>query len=146
MASQSENKPSKVYECGCHCGRISFSMKLSPGLDEYVVLDCNCSICRRAGYLLVYPAYEDVTWHNDSRSQCSVYEFNTKTKDHLFCPSCGASIGLDFRERNPREYGISVRTINNIDLNTLKYRKSDGVNKVHPPGDLSGQEHAPSQE
>ena len=36
-------------------------------------------------------------------------QFNTKTKDQLFCPKCGASIGIDFRENhNPKRYGISV--------------------------------------
>lgn len=54
----SEEKRSEVYEAGCHCGKISFSMKLSPPLDEYKVLSCNCSICRRAGYLLVCKSIE----------------------------------------------------------------------------------------
>lgn len=52
--STEEEKPSKVYDAGCHCGKISFSFKLSPPLEEgHKVLSCNCSICRRAGYLLV---------------------------------------------------------------------------------------------
>lgn len=48
-----EQKPFGVHEGGCHCGYITYSMKLSPPLEEYTVLNCNCSICRRAGYLLV---------------------------------------------------------------------------------------------
>ncbi|KAI9901326.1 hypothetical protein N3K66_003143 [Trichothecium roseum] len=129
-----------TYECGCHCGKISFSMKLSPPLPEYKVLQCSCSICRRAGYLLVYPEYEDVTWHNDSRAKLSNYRFNTKTKDQMFCGDCGSSIGIDFRELDPPSYGISARTINDVDLDSLQYKKLDGK-KVYPPEDLSGQEH-----
>ena len=35
-------------------------------------------------------------------------QFNTKLKDQLFCPKCGVSIGIDFRDVN-EHYGISVR-------------------------------------
>lgn len=44
---------SGTYEAGCHCGYIKFSVTLSPPLPEYKVLDCNCSMCRKAGYLLI---------------------------------------------------------------------------------------------
>lgn len=44
---------SATYEAGCHCGYITFAVTLSPPLPEYKVLNCNCSVCRRMGYLLV---------------------------------------------------------------------------------------------
>lgn len=46
----------------------------------------------------------------DENSATNSLQFNTKTKDQLFCGKCGASIGIDFRERNPLGYGISVST------------------------------------
>lgn len=52
-AAAPEPKPSQTYEAGCHCGFISFSVTLSPPLPEYKPLECNCSACRRFGYLLV---------------------------------------------------------------------------------------------
>ncbi|KAI9155381.1 hypothetical protein HJFPF1_07963 [Paramyrothecium foliicola] len=73
-------------------------------------------------------------------------QFNTKTKDQLFCGTCGASIGIDFREANPPRYGISARTIHNVDLDQLKYKKLDGINKVGPAQDLSGSGHAQAGE
>lgn len=51
--SSEEPKEAATYECGCHCGYIAFAVTLSPPLPEYKILECNCSICRRAGYLLV---------------------------------------------------------------------------------------------
>jgi hypothetical protein len=48
-----EEKQSETYEAGCHCGYIKFSVKLSPPLPEYEVLDCGCSMCAKSGYLLV---------------------------------------------------------------------------------------------
>lgn len=52
-AAAPESKPSQTYEAGCHCGYVRFSVTLSPPLPEYKPLECNCSACRRFGYLLV---------------------------------------------------------------------------------------------
>ncbi|KAJ9141921.1 hypothetical protein NKR23_g7639 [Pleurostoma richardsiae] len=137
-------KPSATYEAGCHCGYIKFATTISPPLPEHKVLNCDCSACRRFGYLLVYPAREEVEWHGDSLARCARYQFNTKEKDHLFCPKCGASLMIDFREFYANDekpwfgYGVSVRTFNGIDLDTLTYKKFKGSEKVKPAGDLSG--------
>ncbi|GAW15267.1 hypothetical protein ANO14919_046760 [Xylariales sp. No.14919] len=142
MASEGEKPKGKsvTYEAGCHCGYIKFAFSLSPGLDEHVVLSCNCSACSRFGYLLVYPDAKDVIWHNNSRERCVNYQFNTKKKDQMFCPKCGASLGIDFREVfTPHRYGISCRTIYGVDLDKLIIKKLDGIKKLHPAGDLSGQ-------
>lgn len=147
MATTEESGDSKAasatYEAGCHCGYIRFAVTLSPPLPEHRVMSCNCSICRRAGYLLVYPDRGAVAWEGDSRARCAVYQFNTKRKDHLFCPRCGASIGIDFRDSlKPKldGYGISVRTFNGIDLDTLNLKLGNGLENVKPAGDLSGTE------
>ncbi|KAL7764619.1 hypothetical protein ACKLNR_005764 [Fusarium oxysporum f. sp. zingiberi] len=91
------------------------------------------------------PAYEKVTWHNDSDKRVSRYQFNTKARDHMFCPKCGASIGIDFARVWPEtpRYGISVRQFNNIDLDSLQYMKLDGLHNVEPAVDLSGKEIDP---
>ncbi|KAI8634233.1 glutathione-dependent formaldehyde-activating enzyme [Xylariaceae sp. FL1651] len=136
---QQQPKPSATYQAGCHCGYIKFSVTLSPTLDEYKVLQCSCSACTRFGYLLIYPEAKDVVWHNNSRERCANYRFNTKKKDQMFCPKCGASLGIDFREiLQPHRYGISARTIYGIDVDKLIYRKADGMQNVKPAGDLSG--------
>ncbi|KAI1269618.1 glutathione-dependent formaldehyde-activating enzyme [Xylariaceae sp. FL1019] len=138
MAEESP-KTAGTYEGGCHCGYIKFTVTLSPSLEEYKVMNCNCSACSRFGYLLVYPDAKDVVWHNNSRERCASYRFNTKKKDQMFCPKCGASIGIDFKEaREPHNYGISARTFYNVDLDKLKYKKGDGINQVEPKMDLSG--------
>lgn len=107
------------------------------------------------------PFHPKVTWHHDSEARVSRYEFNTKTRDHMFCPKCGASIGIDFKRFKPDKpyYGISVRIFtseplklcqelttlqvrqfNDVDLDSLKYKKFDGIHKMVPAGDLSGVE------
>lgn len=87
---------------------------------------------------LADPLASDVTWHNGSKAKLSVYQFNTKQKDQMFCGTCGSSIGIDFRDvLTPAQYGISARTICGVDLAKLNYRQLDGVNKVGPAKDLS---------
>ena len=56
MSTAETLKESGTYDAGCHCGYISLSLTLSPPLPEYTVLNCNCSMCTRAGYLLVCKA------------------------------------------------------------------------------------------
>lgn len=36
---------------------------------------------------------------------------------------------------------IQARALNDIDLDSLRYKKLDGINLVEPKGDLSGKQH-----
>ncbi|KAK0386887.1 hypothetical protein NLU13_5200 [Sarocladium strictum] len=158
--SAKTEETSQTYEAGCHCGHVKLSVTLTPSLQTYKVLNCNCSICRRLGYLLVYPTYDEVTWHDGSKEKCSKYEvrpfappesrgeknrelafnslqFNTKTRDHLFCPKCGASIGIDFQRLGKLKYGINVRTFDGIDLDKIQLEKFDGLKELTPHEDSS---------
>ncbi|KAK6067062.1 glutathione-dependent formaldehyde-activating enzyme [Seiridium cupressi] len=93
----------------------------------------------RSALVLCHPKATEVSWHNDGRARCANYQFNTKQKDQMFCPKCGASLGIDFREvHKPQVYGISARTIYGINVDDLTYRKGNGMEKVLPAGDLSG--------
>ncbi|KAK0674526.1 Mss4-like protein [Cercophora samala] len=136
--SETPDKNEQTYACSCHCGSVTFDVTLSPPLAEQTVMECNCSICRRAGYLLVFPPKKAVVFSPDSLPRLSRYQFNTKQIDHLFCGHCGSSLGIDFREFRSRGYGISVRAFNNVDLETLQYQKGDGKAKIPPYTDLSG--------
>jgi len=45
----------QTYKGGCHCGRVSFEVD-APA--KPVLSECNCSICRMAGYLhLIVPKF-----------------------------------------------------------------------------------------
>jgi hypothetical protein len=57
------------------------------------------------------PVRDKVQWHGDSEFRVARYRFNTKQKDQMFCPRCGASLGIDFRDANKPDFdgfGISV--------------------------------------
>ncbi len=70
---------------GCHCGRVRFEV-LAPAKLE--VADCNCSICRKSGYLhLIVPA--DRFTLISGREALTTYTFNTRVAKHHFCAHCG---------------------------------------------------------
>ncbi len=70
---------------GCHCGRVRFEV-LAPARLE--VADCNCSICRKSGYLhLIVPA--DRFTLISGREALATYTFNTRVAKHHFCTHCG---------------------------------------------------------
>ena len=115
-----EKEESQTYPANCHCGQVTYSVTLSPPLSPgagqtvgHEVINCNCSICTRNGYLLVYPLRSAVVFHNDSWSKVARYQFNTKTRDHVFCPRCGTSILIDFWGWPKRENFLGV----NVSLN-----------------------------
>ncbi len=75
----------KVHRGGCHCGRVRFEVDAPASIE---VTECNCSMCRRSGYLhLIVPRsrFRLLGGHEALRS----YKFNTGVADHLFCTVCG---------------------------------------------------------
>ena len=88
----------ETYRANCHCGAVRFTVTLSPPLEDgYTPCNCNCSICTKNGYLLVYPLKEDVVFESGTEDM-SAYLFGGKNKPHRFCKICGTSILIDFSE------------------------------------------------
>jgi len=86
---------------GCHCGLVRFEV-IAPAKLE--VADCDCSICRKFGYLhLIVPAerFKLIS----GRESLSTYSFNTHTAKHFFCSSCGVK---SFYVPRSHPDGISV--------------------------------------
>ena len=52
-----KEKKSQIYRGGCHCGAIRFQVLV----DRYLVRDCNCSICRKKGFLHLIVPEENFT-------------------------------------------------------------------------------------
>ncbi|KAB8217862.1 Mss4-like protein [Aspergillus novoparasiticus] len=86
----------ETYNANCHCGAVRFSFSLAP-LKTIKINRCNCSICTKNSYLLVYPLRKDVVFHR-GEDQLAEYRFGNRTKPHKFCPNCGTSVLIDFKE------------------------------------------------
>jgi hypothetical protein len=96
ILSQADGAPA-TYMGHCHCGLVKFEVKLSPPFPKHEVIQCNCSVCHRNGYLLGYPSPEDITFLR-GKEKMGTYEFKRHQATHKFCPTCGNSISIDFKE------------------------------------------------
>jgi len=90
------------------------------------VIECNCSYCAMKGYLLAMVPATAVTIIKGEDS-LTTYRFNKEVIDHQFCTTCG--IGVFGRGKGPdgsESFAINVRTIDDVDLNTLTRMAYDG--------------------
>ena len=71
-------------------------MTLSPVLDdlEAWVVECNCSICARNGYLNVYVQNDCIEFETIGLESDLVekYTFGKHRVQHYFCSRCGSSL------------------------------------------------------
>lgn len=93
------------HAANCHCGRVKFTFSISPPLGEYPVVVCNCSICQRNGYLLVYPTKDKVKLQEGSEEGVGSYTFANKNVKHNFCKECGSSVF--FEVLNPPQEAVT---------------------------------------
>jgi len=91
---------------GCHCGTVRFEA-LVPERPE--VLDCNCSICAKTGFLHLIVAKANFTLLSGADS-LSTYTFNTGTAKHLFCRICGIK-SFYVPRSHPDGYSVNVRCL-----------------------------------
>jgi len=120
-----------THQAACHCGAVQFSVTLKWLFPKYPVNKCSCTICTQNGYLFVYPCRRDVVFtkgnlpsvsflaitkvDTDDTSlgydNLSSHVFNTKTKPHKFCKTCGSSILADFQRIKRGETDDPARDI-----------------------------------
>jgi len=70
---------------GCHCGRVKFEIEIP---DEITVHRCNCSICRKSGYMHLIVTANRFLLLAGSDSLVD-YRFHTGVARHTFCGICG---------------------------------------------------------
>ena len=68
----------------CHCGAVRFSVQSA--LDS--LGDCNCSRCRRLGWVMQSVSAANFTLKSGA-DNLTTYRFNTEMIEHLFCKTCG---------------------------------------------------------
>lgn len=68
----------------CQCGAVAFSARTA--LDA--LARCNCSRCRRMGWVL-QPVPQAQMQIERGLDTLSSFRFNSHSIDHLFCPVCG---------------------------------------------------------
>jgi hypothetical protein len=97
-------------------------LEVSAPLDE--VVDCNCSICVRTGFLHWYVQPEQVTLVEHSRA-VSTYVWRSVGGGQHFCPICGIAV-YRTSTQYPPPMALNARCIEDVDVSALTIRKHDG--------------------
>jgi hypothetical protein len=136
------------YDANCHCGAVTFTVKV-PSLKDHKVMSCNCSLCTRNGYLMIYPHRKDIIFHSGYDNLTSYLVLSKNV--HKFCKTCGSSVigesigndlqddcvAINVSDQSPPvifqtflvltvDVGGQVRMIKNIDVDGLKLQYYDG--------------------
>lgn len=74
-----EEQPLKTYRGNCHCGAFVYEIQM-PEIKS--AQECNCSMCRRKGYLWVIPKSDTFKVVKGSPDQLTEYTFRTGTMIH----------------------------------------------------------------
>jgi hypothetical protein len=112
-----------VYKGGCHCGQIAFEVE-----GELAgVMECNCSICTKRGYLLWMVPRQQLRLSTPEKN-LGTYTFNTHTVKHRFCPVCGSGPFGEGVNPKTKEMtaAVNVRCLEGVDLSKLKVTHFDG--------------------
>tara|TARA_B100000287_G_scaffold374259_1_gene373974 strand:- start:529 stop:897 length:369 start_codon:yes stop_codon:yes gene_type:complete len=117
-----------MKKLNCHCGGVEAEVKI-PDQGFEKIMRCNCSLCKRKGYIIGVAGPEDFKI-TKGENLLKLYQYHTKTAKHYFCSVCG--IHTHNRPRsNPKNYGINIACVEGIepfDLENIPV--NDGKN--HP--------------
>lgn len=111
-----------TYEGGCHCGAVRFQVIV----DKYKADDCNCSICKKKGFLHLIVPPERFTLLQGAKD-LTTYKFNTGVAEHTFCRICG--IHAFYRPRShPNCIDVNIRCLDGDVLDQFEIVPFDGAN------------------
>jgi hypothetical protein len=98
-----------IYTGKCHCGAVAFE---ADAPERLRVLDCNCSICAKAGFLhLIVPRASFRLLRG--AENLTTYTFNTGVARHTFCRTCGMKPFYTPRS-HPNDVDVNVRCLEPI--------------------------------
>ena len=110
----------------CHCKSIEAEINIIK-LDK--ILRCNCSICKRKGFIMAMVKNEDFKIVR-GRDKLKLYQFHSKIAKHFFCAICGIYTHHNPRS-NPLMTGFNIGCVDEIDtFNFDNVQVNDGKN--HP--------------
>ncbi len=113
-----------AFEGSCHCGKVAFAADADPPTKA---ISCNCSHCRRKGFLLAFfPAAQFALLRGSG--DLKNYLFNKHRIEHHFCTTCGTAPFASGKGPGGAEMrAINLRCVETIDLDALELEKIDGA-------------------
>ena len=76
-----------MKKLSCHCGGVEAEVTV-PDKGFEKVLRCNCSMCKKKGYIIGVVGPDDFKL-TKGKELLKLYQFYTKTAKHYFCKVCG---------------------------------------------------------
>jgi hypothetical protein len=112
------------YQATCHCGAVEVQVE---GDIPGEAIACNCSHCRRKGFLLSFVP-RDHARITRGEEVLQTYTFNKHVIQHRFCPTCGVQPIAEGNGPDGKPVAmINLRCVAEADLDTLKINKYDGA-------------------
>jgi len=111
-----------IVHCGgCHCGKVRFEVDAPADLE---VTECNCSICRKSGYLhLIVPSHSFRLLSGEK--SLATYTFNTGIAEHYFCTECGVK-SFYVPRSHPDGFSINARCLDEGTFETIRITEFNG--------------------
>lgn len=110
------------YTGSCQCGAVAY--EVDADLDQSMV--CNCSRCRRMGFVLTFAPRGDFRLTRDGET--TEYRFNRKQIEHRFCPVCGVeSYAYGTHPQMGEVVAINVNCLDGVDPRALSPQSVDGA-------------------
>ncbi len=112
------------YAATCHCGAVEVTVE---GDVPGEAMACNCSHCRRKGFLLAFvPA--DKARVTRGLDQLETYTFNRHVIQHRFCTACGVQPLAEGKGPDGAPtVMVNLRCVDGADLDGLKIQNYDGA-------------------
>ena len=112
----------EVLEGGCHCGAVRYRVTVR----SRDAIECNCSICKKKGYLHLIVAEEDFELLRGAEA-ITTYTFGTHAAQHHFCSRCG--IHSYYRPRShPERVDVNIRCLDRVEPSDFRLCSFDGQN------------------
>ena len=117
---------------GCHCGGVAFEVR-TPG--EVELIDCNCSMCSKTGYLHLIVPKKDFKLTRGEK-MLTTYTFNTGAAKHLFCSVCGIK-SFYVPRSHPDGYSVNFRCLDAEQFTSIMTTEFDGKHWELHAGELA---------
>jgi len=100
-----------------------------------LLIDCNCSMCAKTGYLHLIVAKDRFRLLRGDNA-LTTYTFNTGAAKHMFCKICGIK-SFYVPRSHPDGYSVNFRCLDAAEFRSIMTTEFDGRHWEQHAGELS---------
>ena len=122
VESETVGEAEAAITATCHCGLVAITLANGPA----VVVECNCSLCRRYGVLWVYYDLAELSGMPVA-GETDNYAWNGRHVDFHRCRNCGCVTHWAPRSKARQTRGINARLLPPEIIAAARLRHKDGA-------------------